>query len=540
VVKLARCFARRCAASLVDLSLAFSVLTPSGGKHYYFRGDGHVIRNSVGKLAPGVDVRGVGGYVVAYSPDVPHAGALQPLPGAIATALRGSSDQAEMTPVAVESSNVTDGDRAYGMAALRAEYDKLATTHSGRNHALNCAANALGEFVASGMLDEETVILALRDASDRNGYSAKDGVEERDRTMFSGLSSGKQRPRPLPSQQATMAPVSSGAHQPWQQSPSPFAPLKSFDPDTIPSIFDFEYKQVEFLIPNVLPTSSVTMISGDSGCGKTTFVLKLSLALATGNGFLGSRPAPSRKVLYVDRENTVRVIHERFARLKAQRTENFIHFGGHLDTEPTLEGLEEWVKRTEPKPLIVVDSMIRFLEDGSESDSKVISKFFAPLRKLSQLGATIIVLHHTGKGESTREYRGSSDIKTALDIGWTMSNAGVSELTEMKLKLFKNRVAAPEELALKYEDGNFLLGTPDALERSTLAQLLYDHSGIVQKEFVKLATERGLGRNKAQRFVEDGIVSGEVLLKKGSNNSTWLYSKQRMAFEQPGSVAHLQ
>ena len=115
------------------------------------------------------------------------------------------------------------------------------------------------------------------------------------------------------------------------------------------------------------------MISGDSGCGKTTLVLKLALALATGSSFLHSVPAEPRKVLYIDKENTVRVIHERFMRLKAQRTQNFIHFGGHLDTEPTLEGLEEWVKRTDPKPLIVVDSMIRFLEDGSECDSKVIS-----------------------------------------------------------------------------------------------------------------------------------------------------------------------
>ncbi len=227
-------------------------------------------------------------------------------------------------------------------------------------------------------------------------------------------------------------------------------------------------------------------------------------------------------------------------RLKAQRTQNFIHFGGHLDTEPTLEGLEDWVKRTDPKPLIIVDSMIRFLEDGSESDSKVINKFFAPLRKLSQLGATIIVLHHTGKGESTKEYRGSSDIKAALDIGWTMSNAGVSQLTELKLKLFKNRVAAPEEIALKYSNGEFLLRTPEALERSTLAQLLFDNSGIVQKDFIRLAIDKGVSRYKVEKFITDAIGSGEALVKKGLNNSSCLYSKQRMTFEQPGSVAHLQ
>lgn len=39
--------------------------TPSGGRHYYFRGNGDRIRSSVSKLAPGIDVRAEGGYVVA-------------------------------------------------------------------------------------------------------------------------------------------------------------------------------------------------------------------------------------------------------------------------------------------------------------------------------------------------------------------------------------------------------------------------------------------------------------------------------------------
>lgn len=40
---------------------AFQVETPSGGRHYYYKGTG---KNSASKLAPGVDTRGVGGYVL--------------------------------------------------------------------------------------------------------------------------------------------------------------------------------------------------------------------------------------------------------------------------------------------------------------------------------------------------------------------------------------------------------------------------------------------------------------------------------------------
>jgi len=60
-----------------------SVKTPSGGQHYYFKHPGVEVRCSAGQLAPKVDVRGDGGYVVippspGYEPDdqVPPA----PLP----------------------------------------------------------------------------------------------------------------------------------------------------------------------------------------------------------------------------------------------------------------------------------------------------------------------------------------------------------------------------------------------------------------------------------------------------------------------------
>ncbi|GEM_PF-2137613 len=47
------------------LPLTWMVRTGSGGKHYYFLyPDGETIRNSSGKLGPGLDVRGEGGYVV--------------------------------------------------------------------------------------------------------------------------------------------------------------------------------------------------------------------------------------------------------------------------------------------------------------------------------------------------------------------------------------------------------------------------------------------------------------------------------------------
>ena len=47
------------------LPSTMTVTTGSGGLHYYFFYAGDDIRNSAGKLGPGLDIRGEGGYVVA-------------------------------------------------------------------------------------------------------------------------------------------------------------------------------------------------------------------------------------------------------------------------------------------------------------------------------------------------------------------------------------------------------------------------------------------------------------------------------------------
>lgn len=64
----------------LDLPPTLVAITPSGGRHYYYKHPGKVVRNSV-DLLPGIDVRGDGGYVVApptpgyrwENPDAPIA-----------------------------------------------------------------------------------------------------------------------------------------------------------------------------------------------------------------------------------------------------------------------------------------------------------------------------------------------------------------------------------------------------------------------------------------------------------------------------------
>ncbi|MGA9673062.1 MAG: bifunctional DNA primase/polymerase [Terracidiphilus sp.] len=203
-------FRALCAAHSIDLSGAFVVDTPSGGQHLYWRTE-TPYGNSRGSLPAGIDVRGLGGYVIAPGATLPDGrsyklvqgswDAIPALPDALAAFLRPKVDagatQTTGCPVALK---VTDRERAFAEAALADEVAKLTAMRegSGRNNALNTAALSLGTM--DGWIDLNVVAAALWEASIANGYVAQDGEKAAKDTITSGLNGGMKKPRPLLSQ----------------------------------------------------------------------------------------------------------------------------------------------------------------------------------------------------------------------------------------------------------------------------------------------------------------------------------------------------
>ncbi|BFU46758.1 bifunctional DNA primase/polymerase [Krasilnikovia sp. MM14-A1004] len=167
------------------------VRTGGGGWHLWFAPTGY--GNRV-RLLPGVDWRGVGGYVLA--PPSRHArgrpylwesrpGAALPTGPAVLRALIAGPP-----PLSRPRGEVTHPDR-YAAAALDAESGRVARAPVGtRNDTLNRAAFALGRLVGAGLLDAGTVARELTVAARHAGL---DRVEIR-RTIHSGLTAGRRQP----------------------------------------------------------------------------------------------------------------------------------------------------------------------------------------------------------------------------------------------------------------------------------------------------------------------------------------------------------
>lgn len=106
----------------------YTVETPSGGLHFYFSTD-ETFSNSAGKLAPGIDVRGDGGFVVGAGSEtdagtyvlVDEDEPIAPLPGWVATLLKRKAPPAA-APVNRTISPIDSDDIREAIKGARSEF----------------------------------------------------------------------------------------------------------------------------------------------------------------------------------------------------------------------------------------------------------------------------------------------------------------------------------------------------------------------------------------------------------------------------------
>jgi hypothetical protein len=183
----------------------YTVDTPSGGCHLYFAyrpatGTGNPrLRNSAGVIGPHIDVRADGGYVVGAGSRIGGRaytargrGAPAPLPSWLARLIRDSYPPPAVPPPRLPVSDRAGG-RAYALAVLRAETERVASARPGtRNVTLNRAAFVLGQLAAAGFVPPIPVVTSLIDAARHAGLPEGEAV----RTVRSAMEAGARKPRP--------------------------------------------------------------------------------------------------------------------------------------------------------------------------------------------------------------------------------------------------------------------------------------------------------------------------------------------------------
>ena len=284
----------------------------------------------------------------------------------------------------------------------------------------------------------------------------------------------------------------------------------------VPAIGDINAAGISYLIEPELPMAAVIALTGASGSGKSTLATAgVRVAIDAGH------PA-----LVLDRENPHRIVVDRRNRLGFGDSPLLTWWGGWLSEEapgPDSQIVLDWVRMIQPKPVVVIDSVVAFFGGESENDAAAMRKFMNGPRHLADLGAAVVLIHHDGKADSARDFRGSSDFKAAVDVAFHVSNSNPDgKLESLRLRSFKSRFGFSGDLIYQYAGGRMVRGdaSDTAVQAVTdqLTALLRQNPGIRTKEFEDKAAKQGLGRNRARNFLINGILGSLIRRESASRN----------------------
>lgn len=313
-----------------------------------------------------------------------------------------------------------------------------------------------------------------------------------------------------PNQRNTISPGSSipdGAPTPAHAAED-VTPLIT-DLSQLPSVWQLEQK-LDWAVEGMIARGSVTLICAESGTGKTWLAYYLAGCVAHGKPLL-DRNVRHTKVLYIDGENPLYLVKQRLFDLGIAETADLTVWGGWVLSPPP--GPEsslviEFARKY--KGLIIYDSLIEF-HPGSEQSSTETRAFMKLFRVLANLGATVVVLHHTGKALTAKQYRGSSDIKGSVDTAYLLSRADddhSQKIGKITMTCFKSRLAPGQSFAMEFVQAQGFIAAdafdPARSVTEIISEILGEQPGLNQREIVRRGHELGCTKRQIENCLRNG------------------------------------
>lgn len=221
-----------------------------------------------------------------------------------------------------------------------------------------------------------------------------------------------------------------------------------------------------YLLGEILCTTSRWIIYGETGIGRTLFSVDLAGSVASGNSFLSWKGSGrSARVMYFDGEMPAETFKERMELIGQRYGSALTLYGynrdiledGDMPPLNTPEG-EAWLWREIDaiKPDLIVFNSIMCLLTGSMSEEESWAPVKALVRKISSRRVAQVWLHHTGHdiskgfGTKTREW----EMDTVVSLTRAEDDKSLSmEFRKARLRTPENREQFAPRLVRCDKDG---------------------------------------------------------------------------------------
>lgn len=433
--------------------------TRSGGVHLLFAmPQGRIIRNSAGRIAAGVDVRGNGGYIIAPpSPGYLVDEAMAPAPAPAWLLDLIDPPKAPEAPRPAPAPRQSGDGTRYGMTALDNECQAILSAPDGAKHdTLNRAAFSIGGLVAAGELIEGPAFAALASALAGIRHRCED-FPAAQKTLRDAFRAGMAKPREAPPrlvrriveeyQPRPEPPPRDHAPEHWSAEPDPEPPAPDVEkvaPDApgtgLPLVYFEDVEPAltgDDFVEGLLVRAAMSVFYGPSNCGKTFFASDLALHIALGKPWNG-REVDQGGVIYCALEGSHGIRNRVTAWAKHYGVEGaplpfaIIPVALNLlnpeaDTSRLIEAIQEAAaKMGQPVALVVMDTLSRAMAGGNENAPEDMGALVMNSDRIRQAtGAHVAWIHHSGKDQA-QGARGHSLLRAATDTEIEISRPDVN------------------------------------------------------------------------------------------------------------------
>jgi len=232
----------------------------------------------------------------------------------------------------------------------------------------------------------------------------------------------------------------------------------------------------DYIIDNFLYPGTLTMIHSPPANFKSLIAFQMGFCITNHKNFLDLK-TKYNTVLYIDAENSQRVIKERMEKMYEGlllQDENFdlfvannfnIMYGKRRINEQSFEELKKVIEAKEIKVLII-DTLHRIADyDENKSDdiNKLYVDFFKPL--MLKYNLAIVFLHHSKKDGG---YRGSGDFLGSVDVSYEVKRNGKGS-NQFKIINEKQRSGEIEDIMgeIIFDDDSITVKTIDRLNKNS-------------------------------------------------------------------------
>lgn len=193
---------------------------------------------------------------------------------------------------------------------------------------------------------------------------------------------------------------------------------------SLDEIIATDYPKEQYFVERLIPKDAITCIGGLPATMKSYFSNYLALRVVSGKDVLGLYKTEPANILFIDKENKLSRIKDRFLRLGIGSNEakkifylssNFI-----IDNDHDLSASIAFIKDHNIK-LTFLDTLVR-VHNHEENSASEMNKVFLALKELLLAGSAVCFLHHFNKrgafGQATDvkdQLRGSGDILAMVD-----------------------------------------------------------------------------------------------------------------------------